>query len=150
MRHSSAFLSVDTLWGSAVTRILKWVLAPVKQWRTRRLSRAHGPSLSPSAAWCLVMLAHDPAELPLVRSLVIRKNLGVPPGVSLDVWAQLAPAEQHRRIVWLRRHGATPLYLLGVPEELIELAGLHVVEWALPPGLPLNSIVAQNRLPPKE
>ncbi|CAL9525363.1 hypothetical protein [Streptomyces sp. enrichment culture] len=35
-------------------------------------------------------------------------------------------------------------------EELIELAGLHVIEWALPPDEPSISLVVQQRSRPRD
>ncbi|MYU10535.1 hypothetical protein GTZ78_07495 [Streptomyces sp. SID8361] len=128
---------------------VRWLLAPRWQWRTRQLRASHGPTLSYEVAWCLVALADDVDNLPYVR----RHNRpvpSVPPGVMVDVWAQLDPAEQQRRRAWLTRHSRTPLHLLGVPEELIELAGLHVTEWALPPDVPSISLVVQQRSRPKK
>jgi hypothetical protein len=127
---------------------VRWLLAPRWQWRTRRLRTAHGPTLSYEVAWCLVALAKDVDQLPYVRRSTVAVP-GIPPGVIVDVWAQLAPAEQQRRRAWLTRHCRTPLHLLGVPEELIELAGLHVTEWALPPDVPSISLVVQQRPRPK-
>ncbi|MGA4846666.1 hypothetical protein ACOBQB_10510 [Streptomyces sp. G5(2025)] len=89
-------------------------------------------------------LADDVANLPYVR----RRTTPVP-GVMVDVWAQLDPAEQQRRLAFLTRHNRTPLHLLGTPEEVIELAGLHVTEWALPPDVPSLSLVAQQRPGPR-
>ncbi len=54
-----------------------------------------------------------------------------------------------RRRAWLTRHRRTPLYLSGVSEELIEIAGPHVTEWALPPDVPAISLVVQQRLRPR-
>ncbi|MFF3177968.1 hypothetical protein ACFVQ0_35715 [Streptomyces sp. NPDC057900] len=127
---------------------VRWLLAPRWQWRTRRLRAAHGFSLSYESAWCLVALADDVANLPYVRRRT-RPVPSVAPGVMIDVWARLDSAEQQRRRAWLTRHGRTPLHLLGVPEELIELAGLHITEWALPPDVPSISLVVQQRSWPK-
>jgi len=130
----------------------RWLLAPMRQWRSRRLLAAHGPTLSDMEAWCLVALAHDPADLPYVRALVTRQRMRssavLPPGVLLDVWAQLDTAEQRRRRTWLEKHRRTPLHRLGVPEELIELAGLRIIEWSLPPGCSASSLVVQHRSGP--
>lgn len=129
------------------TRAMRWILAPMRQWRTYRLMAAHGASLNYSTAWCLVALACDPAELPYVRNLSTRTRLLAlkpePVGVFVDVWEQIDPVERLRRLRWLARHSATPLYRLGITCELVELAGLCVVEWALPPGSTANSIVSQ-------
>ncbi|MEU6482020.1 hypothetical protein ABZ858_35135 [Streptomyces sp. NPDC047017] len=127
---------------------VRWLLAPRWQWRTRRLRAAHGPTLSYEVAWSLVALADDVDNLPYVRRRT-HPVPSVPPGVMVDVWAQLHPAEQQRRRAWLARHRRTPLHALGVPEEVIELAGLHVVEWALPPDVPSISLVVQQRSWPR-
>ncbi|MFJ7237913.1 hypothetical protein ACIQWB_12315 [Streptomyces olivaceus] len=128
--------------------VLRWLLAPRWQWRIRRLQAAHGPTLSYEVAWCLVALAADVDNIRYVRGRTFPVP-GTPPGVMVDVWAQLAPREQQRRHAWLIRHRRTPLHLLGVPEELIELAGLHVTEWALPPDEPSISLVVQQRSRPR-
>ncbi|NEB75311.1 hypothetical protein G3I40_08710 [Streptomyces sp. SID14478] len=99
-------------------------------------------------AWCLIALADDVANLPYVRRRT-RPVPGVPPGVMVDVWVQLDAAEQRRRQAFLARHNRTPLHLLGVPEELIELAGLRITEWALPPNVPSMSLVVQQRPEPR-
>ncbi|MER6723105.1 hypothetical protein [Streptomyces halstedii] len=88
------------------------------------------------------------ANLPYVRRRT-RPVPSVAPGVMVDVWAQLDLAERQRRRAWLARHSRTPLHLLGVPEELIELTGLHVTEWALPPDVPSISLVVQQRSRPR-
>ncbi|WP_329456749.1 hypothetical protein [Streptomyces sp. NBC_01497] len=123
---------------------VRWLLAPRWQWRTRQLRAAHGPTLPYEVAWGLVALADDAANLPYVRRRA-RSVPGLPPGVMVDVWVQLDPVEQQRRRAWLTRLSRTPLHMLGVPEELIELAGLHVTEWALPPDVPSISLVVQQR-----
>lgn len=124
----------------------RWMLAPRWQWRAVRLRKAHGPSLSPMVAWCLVSLAQDPGNAPFVWSLVVRQGASRDaPGVSLDCWAALELKEKARRSAWLGRYGATPLFRLGIPEELIEISGLHVVEWRLPPGVDAASLIYQQR-----
>ncbi|MEV0874800.1 hypothetical protein AB0932_27420 [Streptomyces sp. NPDC006682] len=128
---------------------VRWLLAPRWQWRTRRLQAAHGNGLPYEVAWCLVALADDVSNLRYVRGRT-RPVPSVPPGVVVDVWVQLDPAEQQRRRAWLTHHSRTPLHLLGIPEELIDLAGLHVTEWALPPDLPSISLVVQQRSGPKQ
>ncbi|MGV9317922.1 hypothetical protein [Streptomyces sp. NPDC003660] len=128
---------------------VRWMLAPRWQWRARRLRAAHGPSLSYEVAWCLIALADDAANLPYLRRRIRSVPTGAP-GVMVDVWAQLDPTEQQRRRAWLARHRRTPLHLLGVPEELIELAGLHITEWALPPDMPSISLVVQQRSWPRK
>lgn len=126
---------------------LRWLLSPRWQRRARRLQANHGPTLSYEAAWCLIALAADVDNLPYVRGRTFPVP-GTPPGVVIDVWAQLSLQEQQRRRAWLSRHRRTPLHLLGVPEELIELAGLYITEWALPPDLPSISVVVQQRSQP--
>lgn len=125
----------------------RWLLAPRWQWCAMRLRKAHGSSLSPTAAWCLVSLARDPGNAPFVWSLVVRQgaNRGTP-GVSLDCWAVLEGKEEARRCAWLEKYGETPLSRLGISEELIEISGLHVVEWGLPQGVDAASLVYQQRL----
>lgn len=63
----------------------------------------------------------------------------------VDVWVQMNETERQRRINWLQRYSETPLHRLGITEELIELAGLSVTEWSLPPNCPATSIVVQQR-----
>jgi hypothetical protein len=97
-------------------------------------------------AWWLIALARDPLSLTLVRSVTAPgAGAAMTPGVVLDDWSALSSEEQARRHAWLDRHGATPLRRLGVPEEVIELAGLRVTEWELPPGVDAASVVAQSR-----
>lgn len=106
----------------------------------------HGTSLSYKTAWCLVLLARDPASLAYVRRLSSpEEGVSGPVGVVVDVWIDLNEFERVRRLKWLKRHSETPLHKLGIVEELIELAGLFVVEWSLPPGCPATSIVVQQR-----
>lgn len=129
-----------------MTAMWRWLLAPISQWRAHRLVAHHGPSLSYRTAWCLVLLAQDPASLPYVRRLWLqhgREDLHV--GVMIDVWVQITEVERKRRLSWLQRHSETPLHRLGITEELIELAGLSVIEWSLPPNCPATSIVVQRR-----
>lgn len=130
----------------SVTEIWRWLLAPVSQWRAYRLVSDHGPSMSYQMAWSLVVLARDPASLPYVRRQAFNKEeTDGRVGVILDVWIQLSRLEKNRRLRWLKRHSETPLYRLGITEELIELAGLSVMEWSLPPGCQATSIVVQQR-----
>lgn len=102
--------------------------------------------MSYKEAWCLVLLAQDPASLPYVRRLWLQdENWKSQVGVMVDVWAQMGERERERRIKWLQRYSETPLHRLGITEELIELAGLSVTEWSLPPNCPATSIVVQQR-----
>lgn len=129
-----------------MTAMWRWLLAPISQWRSHRLVMHHGPSLNYETAWSLVLLAQDPASLPYVRRSWLqseRERSHV--GVMVDVWVQITEAERRRRLKWLQRHSETPLYRLGITEELIELAGLSVTEWSLPPNCPAASIVVQQR-----
>ncbi|WP_327157679.1 hypothetical protein [Streptomyces tubercidicus] len=128
-------------------KTLRWLLAPIHQWRTYRLMAAHGSSMGYSTAWSLVALARHPDELPYVQNAAVRSAVQSAPaaGVRVDAWDRLDPEERARRISWLNRYRATPLQRLGVPEEIIEIAGLQVVEWGLPPERDAASIVVQNR-----
>ena len=124
----------------------RWLLAPISQWRAHRLVTHHGPSLSYNTAWCLVLLAQDPASLPYVRRLLLQDgSKDRQTGVMIDVWTQANSTEKERRLKWLKRYSETPLHKLGITEELIELAGLYVIEWSLPPGCPAISIVVQQQ-----
>lgn len=129
------------------SRASRLILSPIRQWRASRLMAAHGKSLSYSTAWCLVTLARDPGELPYVRNYIGQVRLSAdrpdPVGVFTDVWEQVDAAERVRRMQWLDRYAATPLYRLGVTVELMELAGMYVVEWALPPDVEARSIIDQ-------
>lgn len=129
-----------------MTAMWRWFLAPISQWRAHRLVAHHGASLNYATAWCLVLLARDPASLPYVRRLS-RQDRNEPrrAGVLVDVWVQLSRSEQSRRVKWLKRHSETPLHKLGITEEVIELGELLVVEWSLPPGFQAASIVVQQR-----
>lgn len=50
------------------TRSVRWLLAPVTQWRVRRLMAAQGPSIPYEVAWTLVRLGQKPDELPFARA----------------------------------------------------------------------------------
>lgn len=123
----------------------RWLLAPLTQWRARRLMMRHGPTLDAETAWNLVSLAQDPAALPYVRLSQNREGGKLQGGVVTDAWSRITDGDRRRRLKWLQRHSETPLHRLGITEELIELAGLVVTEWSLPPGCRATSIVVQQR-----
>lgn len=50
------------------TRSVRWLLAPVTQWRVRRLMAAQGPSIPYEVAWTLVRLGQKPEELPFAQA----------------------------------------------------------------------------------
>lgn len=128
-----------------MARPWRWLLAPLTQWRARRLVMHHGPTLDDDTAWCLVSLAQDPAVLPYVRRLRNQEGGELHGSVVTDVWSRITAGERKRRLTWLQHHSETPLHRLGVTEELIELAGLTVTEWSMPPGSRATSIVVQQR-----
>ncbi|MEU5382394.1 hypothetical protein ACFVT9_09905 [Kitasatospora cineracea] len=82
------------------------------------------------------MLRRSPAEIGYVRAVSAETPLGdtSPPGVTRDDWTALSDVERARRLRWINRYGATPLALLRLPVQAVELSGLRVVEWDLPPG----------------
>jgi len=112
-------------------RTARWLLAPSRQRRTLRLIKHHGPSLSYDAAWALITLHTAPDETPLVRAWV-RENPGRAPGIHYDSWEDLSKQEQQRRHRWLRRHGRSPVQLLGLEAGLILSSGLHILDWGPP------------------
>ncbi|MFF3459690.1 hypothetical protein ACFYXH_36425 [Streptomyces sp. NPDC002730] len=111
----------------------RWLLAPVRQLRTRQLMARHGPTLLYDTAWALITLHRAPAETALVRAWA-RENPGTAPGVHYDHWDALSAAEKQRRLRWLRRHGHSPIQLLRLDSGLIHSARLHVLDWGPPPG----------------
>ena len=50
------------------TRSVRWLLAPVTQWRVHRLMVAQGPSIPYEVAWTLVRLGQKPEELPFAQA----------------------------------------------------------------------------------
>lgn len=110
----------------------RWLLAPVRQLRTRRLMARHGPTLKNDTAWALITLHNAPDETTLVRAWT-RENPGAAPGIHYDHWHTLSQAEQQRRLRWLRRYGHSPIQLLELDADLIYRIGLHVLDWGRPP-----------------
>lgn len=110
----------------------RWLLAPLRQLRTRRLMNRHGTTLPYDTAWALITLQRTPDEASFVRTWA-RENPDGPPGVHYDNWQALSPAEQHRRRAWLQRHGRSPIQLLHLEAGLILSTGLHVLDWSPPP-----------------
>ncbi|MFE2471664.1 hypothetical protein [Streptomyces mirabilis] len=110
----------------------RWLLAPVRQLRTRQLMARHGPTLPYDTAWALIALHSAPAETALVRAWA-RENPGTAPGVHYDRWNALSEAEQQRRLRWLRRHGHSPVQLMRLDAGIIHSAGIHVLDWGHPP-----------------
>lgn len=112
----------------------RWILAPLRQLRTYRLMRQHGPTLNYGTAWALITLRAAPHEAAIVRIWAHENPAGAPPGIHYDNWHDLPPAEHERRFAWLQRHGRSPVQLLDVEAGLIINAGLHVLDWSLPPS----------------
>ncbi|MFB7575726.1 hypothetical protein [Streptomyces sp. NPDC056165] len=110
----------------------RWLLAPLRQLRTRRLMARHGPTLPYDTAWALIALHSAPDETALVRAWA-RENPGTAPGVHYDHWHTLSKAEQQRRLRWLRRHRHSPIQLLQLDAGLIHSVALHVLDWGRPP-----------------
>lgn len=110
----------------------RWLLAPVRQLRTRRLMTRHGPTLAYDTAWALITLHSAPDEITLVRAWA-RERPGAAPGIHYDHWHTLSQAEQQRRLKWLRRRGHSPIQLLQLDAGLIHSTGLHVLDWGRPP-----------------
>ncbi|MFD5475821.1 hypothetical protein [Streptomyces hawaiiensis] len=50
------------------TRSVRWLLAPVTQWRVHRLMADQGHSFPYEAAWTLVRLGQKPEELPFAQA----------------------------------------------------------------------------------
>ena len=107
----------------------RWLLAPLRQLRTRRLMAQHGPTLSYETAWALIALHSEPDEADFVRAWA-RHNTDAPPGVHYDRWQELTEAERQRRQRWLRHHGHSPIQLLRLDPELIKSAGIRVLDWS--------------------
>ncbi|WP_411139325.1 hypothetical protein [Streptomyces sp. C10] len=106
----------------------RWLLAPLRQLRTRRLMAQHGPTLPYDTAWALITLHTAPDETDLVRAWA-QENPSPPPGIHHEQDHNLDDAERARRHRWLRRHGHSPIQLLHLDADLIKSTGLHVVDW---------------------
>ncbi|MFP1629769.1 hypothetical protein ACLB9X_32460 [Streptomyces sp. 5K101] len=109
----------------------RWLLAPVRQLRTRRLMTQHGPTLPYDTAWALITLHTAADEIDLVRAWT-HENPSGPPGIHYDQDHDLDDAEHARRHRWLRRHGHSPIQLLHLDTDLIKSAGIHVLDWGPP------------------
>lgn len=111
----------------------RWLLAPVRQWRTHRLMRAHGSTLPYATAWSLITLVTRPEEFGYVRMAQqqARHDEGrdALPAICYDDWDQLDVGERARRMAWLRRHHASPIQLLGLSAEELRAADIQVIEW---------------------
>ncbi|MGC5040030.1 hypothetical protein ACPXCS_32260 [Streptomyces sp. DT190] len=112
-------------------RTTRWLLAPLRQLRTRRLMAQHGPALPYDTAWALITLHTAPDETALVRAWA-NEHPGTP-GVHHDYWHKLSSTEQRRRRAWLQRNGHSPIQLLGLDPLLVHSTGLHVLDWGRPP-----------------
>ncbi|MEU3549440.1 hypothetical protein [Streptomyces longwoodensis] len=113
-------------------RTRRWLLAPWRQLRTRRLMHQHGPALPYDTAWALITLHAAPDEAAVVR-IWARESPDGPPGIHYDHWYRLSRKEQQRRRTWLRRYGRSPIQLLDIEASLILSTGLHVLDWSPPP-----------------
>jgi hypothetical protein len=112
----------------------RWLIAPVRQWRTHRLLHRHGPSLDYTTAWSLIALAGSPHEFAFVRQAVQEAEPTADAGLHHDTWRTLAPRERRRRRRWLARHDSSPIQQLDITEVQILSAGLRVVDWGPPEG----------------
>lgn len=119
-------------------RTTRWLLAPLRQLRTRRLMAQHGPALPYDTAWALITLHTAPEETDLVRAWA-GEHPHSAPGVHHDHWHQLSGTEQRRRRTWLQRHGYSPIQRLSLDQRLIHSTGLHVLDWGHPPE-PRNTL----------
>lgn len=76
-----------------------------------------GPGIDHNAAWVLVRLRRNPADMPYAAA-----RGGAPgsrrPGVYFDDWRLLSAQEKSRRAAWLERYGASPFRLLRVETEV--------------------------------
>lgn len=111
----------------------RWLLAPLRQLRTRRLIAQHGPGLPYETAWALITLHSAPAESHFLRAYNA-ENADGPPGIHYDQWHTLSRAEQHRRRQWLHRHSHSPIQQLHLDPDLIKSVGIHVLDWGPAPN----------------
>ncbi len=110
----------------------RWLLAPLRQWRTLRLMAQHGPSLTYTTAWALIALHSSPDEFTFVQQWAQESGDLGKAGISYDQWSELSDGERARRTRWLLRHGRSPVQRLGISEPLLKRAGLRVVDWGEP------------------
>ncbi|MFG2351512.1 hypothetical protein [Streptomyces phaeochromogenes] len=111
----------------------RWLLAPLRQLRTKRLIAQHGPTLPYPTAWALIALHSTSAEGHLLRAYTAENPAG-PPGIHYDHWHTLSSTEQRRRRKWLHRHRHSPIQLLHLDPDLIKSTGLHILDWGPPPS----------------
>ncbi|MDQ0761493.1 hypothetical protein [Streptomyces canus] len=114
----------------------RWLLAPVRQWRTRRLMAQHGPSLAYSTAWALITLATAPREVAFVQQSIRESDEPGEAGLCFDDWTELTDQEREHRRRWLSRHDRSPIQMLEIPEELLKTTGLRVNDWGEPDPQP--------------
>ncbi|MDX2546165.1 hypothetical protein ACOT81_27445 [Streptomyces sp. WI04-05B] len=110
----------------------RWLLAPIRQWRTRRLMAQHGPSLTYATAFALITLATSPREVSFVQQSIRESDEPVEAGLCFDDWRELTGQERERRDRWLLRHDRSPIQMLGINGGLLKTAGLRVVDWGKP------------------
>lgn len=110
-------------------RTRRWLLAPLRQWRTLRLIRRHGPSLDYATAWALVTLSRSPDEFAFVRQATHEAGPLGDVGLHYDDGNSLTAREHARRQRWLERHGSTPIQQLNLDELQMVNVGLRVVDW---------------------
>ncbi|MBE8473870.1 hypothetical protein [Streptomyces justiciae] len=114
----------------------RWLLAPIRQWRTRRLMAQHGPSLGYPTAWALITLANAPLEATFVQQWIRESDDPGEAGLSYDDWRGLTDKERERRNRWLLRHRRSPIQMLEIPDELLKRTGIRVVDWGTPDHRP--------------
>lgn len=56
-------------------RTRRWLLAPIRQWRTHQLIRRHGPSLDYPTAWALITWPRPPTSSPTYNRPPARRAL---------------------------------------------------------------------------
>jgi hypothetical protein len=115
-------------------RTRRWLLAPIRQWRTHRLVRRHGLSLDYPTAWALITMATSADEFAYIQQATYEAGPADEAGVHHDDWNELSLRERTRRTRWLARHGKTPIQQLDVKEGQLKRAGLRVVDWGVPKG----------------
>ncbi|MFF3373515.1 hypothetical protein ACFYXF_11265 [Streptomyces sp. NPDC002680] len=113
-------------------RTRRWLLAPVRQWRTHHLLRRHGPSLDYPTAWALITLAGSPDEFAYVQQATREAGFTSEGGLHFDDWNTLSMRERTRRTRWLARHGKTPIQQLNLTVGQLQRSGLRVVDWGVP------------------